>query len=221
MHLSESTTQSWRSEALNSILNKADHLGLSIFDFLHLLPNSGLLQAIPDHRDIHLESSETRGYKNPMASQRILDFQSSNKYIFESPFQNSTYHVSSAINLKMQLISTLLPILLASTFTLALPVTKTKRSATTVLSDIASISSDVATLTSDAVAYTGGLFQSLALAITVDSLESAITTATSDTTSSGIFSSTDSDSILAAVTTLTPKIVTLLSDLDAKVSLNN
>jgi Hydrophobic surface binding protein A len=119
----------------------------------------------------------------------------------------------------MQLISTLLPLLLASSFTSALPVTKTKRSATTVLSDIASISSDVATLTSDAVAYTGGLFQSLALAITVDSLESAITTATSDTTSSGTFSSADSDSILAAVTTLTPKIVTLLSDLDAKVSL--
>ncbi|KAE9377739.1 hypothetical protein N431DRAFT_461324 [Stipitochalara longipes BDJ] len=118
----------------------------------------------------------------------------------------------------MQLTSTLLPLLLASSFTSALPVTKSKRSATTVLSDIASISSDVATLTSDAVAYTGGLFQSLALAITVDSLESAITTATSDTTSSGTFSSTDSDSILAAVTSLTPNIITLLSDLDAKAS---
>jgi hypothetical protein len=52
----------------------------------------------------------------------------------------------------------------------------------------------------------------------VNSLESAITTATSDTTSSGTFNSADSDSILAAVTTLTPKIITLLSDLDAKVS---
>jgi len=83
-----------------------------------------------------------------------------------------------------------------------------------VLSDIASISSDVATLTSDAGSYTGGLFQSLALAITVDSLESAITTATSDTTSSATFSSADSDSILAAVTALTPNILTLLSDLD-------
>ncbi len=121
----------------------------------------------------------------------------------------------------MQLINSLLPLLVFTSFTTALPVTKTKRSATTVLSDIASISSDVATLTSDAVAYTGGLFQSLALAITVDSLESAITTATSDTTSSGTFSSTDSDSILAAVNTLTPKIITLLSDLDAKVSLGD
>jgi hypothetical protein len=119
----------------------------------------------------------------------------------------------------MQFISTLLPLLLASTFTSAIPVSKTKRSASTVLSDIASISSDVATLTSDAVAYTGNIFQTIGLAITVNSLESAITTATSDTTSSGTFSSTDSDSILAAVTTLTPKIVTLLSDLDAKVSL--
>jgi hypothetical protein len=119
----------------------------------------------------------------------------------------------------MQLLTTLLTLLLTSTLSSALPVTKTKRSVSTVLSDLASISSDVATLTSDATAYTGGLFQSLALAITVDSLESAITTATSDTTSSGTFSSTDSDSILAAVTTLTPNIVTLLSDLDAKVIL--
>jgi hypothetical protein len=119
----------------------------------------------------------------------------------------------------MQLLTTLLHLLLASTLSSALPVTKTKRSASTVLSDLASISSDVATLTSDATAYTGSLLQSLALAITVDSLESAITTATSDTTSSGTFDSTDSDNILAAVTTLTPKIVTLLSDLDAKVML--
>jgi len=118
----------------------------------------------------------------------------------------------------MQFTNIILTLFFASSLSSALPVTKTKRSANTVLSDIASISSDVATLTSDAVAYTGGLFQSLALAITVDSLESAITTATSDTTSSGTFSSTDSDSILAAVTTLTPNIITLLSDLDAKVS---
>jgi hypothetical protein len=121
----------------------------------------------------------------------------------------------------MQLISTVLPLLLASTLSSAIPVTKTKRSATTVLSDFASISSDVATLTTDAAAYTGTLLQSLGLAITVNSLESAITTATSDTTSSGTFSSTDSDSILAAATTLTPKIISLLSALDAKVTLYN
>ncbi|KAH6698298.1 hydrophobic surface binding protein A [Leptodontidium sp. MPI-SDFR-AT-0119] len=114
----------------------------------------------------------------------------------------------------MQLISAILPLLLSSTLSLASPVTKTKRAVSTVLSDIATISSDVATLTSDAGSYTGGLFQSLALAITVDNLESAIKTATSDTTSSATFSSTDSDSILSAVTTLTPKIITLLSDLD-------
>jgi len=115
----------------------------------------------------------------------------------------------------MQLMNTIVPFLLSTTLALALPATK--RSASTVLSDISTISSDVATLTSDAVAYTGGLLQSLALAITVDNLESSITTATSDTTSSSAFDSTDSDSILAAVTTLAPKIVTLLADLDAKV----
>ncbi len=121
----------------------------------------------------------------------------------------------------MQLISNILPLLLVSTLSSALP-TKTKRSATTVLSDLASISSDVATLSTDATSYTGSLLQSLGLAITVDSLESAITTATSDTTASGTFSSTDSDSILAAATTLTPNIVALLSALDAKVSsINN
>jgi len=117
----------------------------------------------------------------------------------------------------MQLISAIIPLLFASTLS-ALPVTNTKRSVSTVLSDLTSISSDVATLTNDATSYTGSLIQSLSLAATVDSLESAITTATSDTTSSGTFSSTDSDSILAAITTLTPKIVTLLSDLDAKAS---
>ncbi|CZR59639.1 uncharacterized protein PAC_09533 [Phialocephala subalpina] len=116
----------------------------------------------------------------------------------------------------MQLTTTLITLVLSSSLTLALPVSK--RTAAAVLSDISSISSDVATLTSDATAYTGGLFQSLALAITVDSLESAITTATSDATSSSTFTSAESDEILAAVTTLTPSIVTLLSDLDAKAS---
>lgn len=121
----------------------------------------------------------------------------------------------------MHLLKTLIPLLLSSTFsfTLALPLKLTKRSAPTLLTDITNISSDVATLTSDAIAYTGGLFQSLALAITVDSLESAITKATSDATSSSIFTSTGSDQILGAVTTFTPKIVTLLGGLDAKVRL--
>lgn len=115
----------------------------------------------------------------------------------------------------MQLISTIIPLLLSSTITLAVPITK--RDASTVLSDIASISSDVSSLTSDAVSYTGSLLQSLSLAITVDNLESSIKTATSDTTSSSAFTSAESDEILSAVTTLTPNIITLLSDLEAKV----
>jgi hypothetical protein len=155
-------------------------------------------------------------YKAPSGKPHYISYQQSKSVIFDRHFPKEFNHtVNSTPRLKMQLISTILPLLLASTLSLALPVTKTKRSASTVLSDIATISSDVATLTSDAASYTGGLFQSLALAITVDNLESAITTATSDTTSSTAFSSTDSDSILAAITTLTPKIVTLLSDLDA------
>ncbi|KAE8442791.1 hypothetical protein EG329_002824 [Mollisiaceae sp. DMI_Dod_QoI] len=116
----------------------------------------------------------------------------------------------------MQLISTILPLLLSSTVSLALPVTK--RTAATILSDISNISSGVATLTSDATAFTGGLLQSLALATDVESLESSITTTTSDATSSSTFTDAESDKILAALTTLTPQIVTLLTDLDAKAS---
>lgn len=106
-------------------------------------------------------------------------------------------------------------ILLLSSTVAALPLSK--RSASTVLSDISSIASDVATLTSDATSYTGSLLQSLGLVVNVGSLKSAITTATSDTTAAGTFDSSDSSSITSAASALVPKIVTLLSDLDAKV----
>jgi len=126
-------------------------------------------------------------------------------------FQPSSSHQSQA---KMHFTTPIILSLL--TFTTSLPLQQ--RSATTLLSDISTISGYVSTLTSDATSYTGGLLQSLGLAITVDSLESSLTTATSDATSSSTFSSTDSDSILAAITTLTPNILTLLADLDAIVS---
>lgn len=114
----------------------------------------------------------------------------------------------------MQLTTSLL-VLLTSTLTTSLPLTR--RDATTVLSAISTISSDVATLTSDVTAYDGSLLQSLSLVIAVDNLKSAITTATSDTTASSAFDSTDSDSITSAISALVPNVVTLLTDLDAKV----
>ncbi|KAH8800306.1 hydrophobic surface binding protein A [Xylogone sp. PMI_703] len=135
------------------------------------------------------------------------------------PLVNNTdifYKNGNIFVVQKQLISTVVPLLLSSSLTLALPVTK--RDASTVLSDISSISSDVATLISDALSYTGSLFQSLSLAITVDNLESSINTATSDTTLSSAFTDAESDEILSAVTTLTPNIITLLSDLEAKAS---
>lgn len=119
----------------------------------------------------------------------------------------------------MQLVSTLLPLLLASTFTSAIPVSGITRSASTILSDIDSISSDVATFTKIAVAWNGNIVGLAALCIILQKLESDLTTTAYAIASLGTFNSTDSKSILLSVTTLTPTIVTLLSDLDAKVSL--
>lgn len=117
----------------------------------------------------------------------------------------------------MQL-TTIIPFLLSASLITAAPLSISKRTAATVLSDLSTISSDVKTLTTDAKAYTGSLIQSLALLVTVDDLESSLASATTDTTSSGAFSTADSASVTSAVTTLTPKIVTLLADLDNKVS---
>jgi len=114
----------------------------------------------------------------------------------------------------MQFIKAIVPLFLALTLTSAAPIEK--RTTAALLTDIASISSDVATLTADALAFTGSLIQALELDITVDSLESSIS---SSKTAAGTtaYSVADSASVLAAITTLAPKIVTLLADLDAKV----
>jgi hypothetical protein len=126
----------------------------------------------------------------------------------------------------MQLVSTLLPLLLASTFTSAIPVSGMTRSASTILSDfdsinsdIDSISSDVATFNKIAVAWNGNILGLAALCIILQKLEFDLTTTAYAIASSGTFNSTESKSILSSVTTTTPNIVTLLSDLDAQVSL--
>lgn len=126
----------------------------------------------------------------------------------------------------MLLVRTLLPLLLAFTFTSAIPVSGITRSASTILSDIDSIdsdfdsiSSDVSTFTQTVVAWNGNILGLAALVLILQKLESDLTTTAYDIASSGTFDSTDSKSILLSVTTLAPTIGTLLNDLDAKVSL--
>jgi len=105
--------------------------------------------------------------------------------------------------------------LLTSALTAALPTQNIqKRTAATVLTDINTISGYVAALTSAAKTYTGSRLQSFALALIVDNLEDSLTTATTDTTASAAFDSSDSDNILTAITVLTPNFVTLLDDLE-------
>jgi hypothetical protein len=106
-------------------------------------------------------------------------------------------------------------LLLTSALTSAAPLKA--RDASTVLTDISNISSDVATLTSDVNSYNGNLLNSLGLITAVDNLKSSLTTGTSDTTSSSAFSDADSASIVSALQALVPNVVTVLSDLDAKV----
>jgi len=118
----------------------------------------------------------------------------------------------------MQLIVTIVPLLLSS---LAAAIPLGKRSTSTILSDISTISGYVTTLQSDAASYTGGLLQSLSLVITVDELESALSSATSAITSASDFDAADSTSITSAVTTLEPKVVALLTALDGIVSCLN
>jgi hypothetical protein len=116
------------------------------------------------------------------------------------------------LNFIMQL---LLPLLFSGSLISALPLTK--RDASTVLSDLSTISSDVASLDADVTSYDGSFSQSIPLIIAVDGLESELKTATSDTTAAGDFSDTDSESIVTAINNLTPNIIQLLTDLDAKV----
>ena len=126
----------------------------------------------------------------------------------------------------MHLISTLLSLLLASTFTSAIPVSGITRSATPILSDVNSILSDIDSISSDvaasrnlAITWNGNILGLAALVILFQQLESDITAAAYAIATSGHFNPTDSKTIMSAVAALAPKIVTLLGDLDAVVSL--
>ena len=126
----------------------------------------------------------------------------------------------------MLLVRTLLPLLLAFTFTSAIPVSGITRSATPILSDVDSILSDIDSISSDvaasrnlAIAWNGNIVGLAALVILLQHLESEITAAAYDIATSGQFNPTDSNTIVSAVAALALTIVTLLGDLDAVVSL--
>src|SRR5205823_244438 len=93
-----------------------------------------------------------------------------------------------------------------------------KRDAATVLSDLSAIGTDVSTLDSDVNDFNGSILQAFPLQTAESNLVSAINTATSDTTSSSAFSTTDSTNIVNATEALTPLIVKVLNDLVGKVS---
>jgi hypothetical protein len=92
-----------------------------------------------------------------------------------------------------------------------------KRTAATVASDIATVSSQLTTVDSAVNSFTGGLFQGLGLLIDFNTLKSDVTAATAEVTSTGALSSADSATIYSAVSALVTKIVTVLTDVEAKV----
>ncbi|KAJ4387379.1 hypothetical protein N0V93_007970 [Gnomoniopsis smithogilvyi] len=93
-----------------------------------------------------------------------------------------------------------------------------KRTAATIESDIATISTDLTSFDASINKFTGTLIQALALLSAYDTLDAAVTTATSDITSTGTLDASDSDTIYTAVSSLTTQIETTLSDAVAKYS---
>jgi hypothetical protein len=92
-----------------------------------------------------------------------------------------------------------------------------RRTAATVLADLASIGTDLTTLTSVVNSYTGGLTEAITIATDDSTLDTAIKQATTDTKAAGAFSVADSASITAALKTLAPEITAGLSALASKV----
>jgi hypothetical protein len=94
-----------------------------------------------------------------------------------------------------------------------------KRTAAQIQSDLATISKDLATLDKDVKAFTGSIFQGIGLISDVNSLEGAITSATSDVKSTGALSVADSTAIFTTLSSLSTQILTLLTDTQGKVCL--
>lgn len=93
-----------------------------------------------------------------------------------------------------------------------------KRTAAQIEADIATVSSDLTSFDNSINKFTGTLLQALSLLSSYNTLSSAIEAATSEITSTGTLSSTDSTTIYTDVEDLTAQITTTLSDAVAKAS---
>ncbi|KAI3396070.1 hypothetical protein diail_487 [Diaporthe ilicicola] len=109
-------------------------------------------------------------------------------------------------------------IITASLFGLSLGSPVERRTAAEIEADIATASSDLTSFDTAINGFTGSLIQALSLLTSYNSLASAITTATSDVTSTGALAASDSATIYTAVSSLTDQITDTLSDATAKES---
>lgn len=89
-----------------------------------------------------------------------------------------------------------------------------------VLTDLQTVYSEVKSLDSDITSWNGQLLTALPLLTDVDTLETDIKTATTDTNNSAAFGDADSASIASETQSLSTLIVTTLNDLVAQVCLH-
>ena len=93
-----------------------------------------------------------------------------------------------------------------------------RRDASTILSDISTIDSSVRALTSAINGYNGGIFGAIPIENAESTLDKSINQGTSDAQAASQVSSTDSNSIIAAVQNLTRDIEVSIQALEAKKS---
>jgi len=91
-----------------------------------------------------------------------------------------------------------------------------RRDASTILSDISTIDSSVRALTSAVNGYNGGIFGAIPIENAESTLDKSINQGTSDAQAASQVSSTDSNSIIAAVQNLTRDIEASIQALEAK-----
>lgn len=92
-----------------------------------------------------------------------------------------------------------------------------RRTVATIESDLATVSTELTAFDEDINAFTGSLLQALALLSSYEDLASAVTTTTSDVTSTGTLAASDSATIYTTLESLTTQITDTLSDAVAKV----
>lgn len=94
----------------------------------------------------------------------------------------------------------------------------TKRSPASIESAISSISGNLGTLDRDINSFTGSFFEALGLLADFNNLQSSISSATSEVTSTGALGDSDSATIYDSLSSLASQVAGTLSDTEAKVS---